>query len=42
MKKVIVYEENPCEECDFCRAFCDGDFEYCQKYGAPTAKIKYN
>ena len=38
-QKVLRYETNPCEECDYCRSLCDHDFEYCQIHGAPTSKL---
>jgi hypothetical protein len=35
-EEILIYETNPCEDCEYARAFCDADFEYCQIHGAPT------
>lgn len=35
--KTVEYETNPCEECDYARAFCDYDFESCQLHGRPLS-----
>lgn len=40
----MIIETNPCDECECCPAFCDGDIEMCQislGHTSPISSEKY-
>lgn len=38
MIRLLLYDDNPCEECELARALCDADFEHCQTHGHPPSE----